>query len=175
MDNPLTTLIEEADNVHFMHKNSTTFGTDSDEILLPAIDKVLKSMNDEDNNLIIVHLIGSHFDYKGRVPKKLKTNFKSSEDYLGNNARDKEFINKFLNPYDSSILFTDTILERLYNKIQAASPQVKAFLYFSDHAEDVYGRKFHNAGAFTYEMTRIPMFILFSEQFKTTYPILVNK
>jgi heptose-I-phosphate ethanolaminephosphotransferase len=174
VDNPLTSLVEEADEVIFMNKNTTTFGTDTDEILLPVVDKVLKSMNDEDNNLIIVHLIGSHFDYKGRVPKKFKTDFISTEDWLGNNARDKKFLKEILNPYDTSILFTDIILEQLYNKFQSAPPKVKAFLYFSDHAEDVYGRKFHYSGKFTYEMARIPMFLLYSQQFKTSYPALVN-
>ncbi|MDR2457308.1 MAG: phosphoethanolamine transferase [Clostridiales Family XIII bacterium] len=174
VDNPLTSLIEEADDVIFTNKNTMRDGTGTDEILLPVVDRVLRSMNNEDNNLIIIHLIGSHFIYERRVPKKFKTNFKSSEGYLGNNARDKELVNKILNPYDTSILFTDTILERLYNKFQSALPKVKAFLYFSDHGEDVYGRKFHNAGKFTYEMTRIPMFILYSQQFKASYPALVS-
>jgi heptose-I-phosphate ethanolaminephosphotransferase len=174
VDNPLSALIEEADEVIFMHKNTTTFGTDTDELLLPVVDKVLKSMNNEDNNLIIVHLLGSHFDYKCRLPKNFKTDFVSSEDYLGNHASDKKFIKDILNPYDASILYTDTILEQLYNKFLSVPSQVKAFLYFSDHAEDVYGRKFHNSGLFVYEMARIPMFLLFSEAYKNRYPNVIK-
>lgn len=166
VDNPLTILAQAADKPLFT--NQARFK--GDEALLPLLDKTLKNINPQENNLIVLHLIGSHAKYQVRYPKSFEKEFPSGEEFLGNHARNKQFVREILNPYDNTIAYTDYILNQIYNKIQAISAPVKTMLFFSDHGEDVYGEKFHNASLFTFDMARIPMFVWFSEEYQKRYP-----
>lgn len=166
VDNPLTILAQAADKTVFT--NQARFK--GDESLLPLLDKTLKEINPQGNNLIVLHLVGSHAKYQVRYPKSFEKEFSSGEEFLGNHARNKQFVQEILNPYDNTIAYTDHILSQIYNKIQSVPAPVKTLLFFSDHGEDVYGEKFHNASLFTFDMARIPMFIWFSSEYQQRYP-----
>lgn len=167
VDNPLTVLADKADVVSFTPR------TGLDEELISLISDKLVDLGE--NNIIFVHIIGSHADYKTRIPRDYDTNFKESgEEYLGNHARDKDFVNNILNPYDASTKYTDANLRKIYETIYSKVPDLSAFVYMPDHGEDVYGKKFHNASIFTYEMARIPVFTLFSNDYKKKYPEKFN-
>lgn len=170
VDNPLTALAEEADKTVFT--NTSRIGTDLD--ILPLVDKALAEADPAENNLILVHIMGSHAKYDKRLPRGFKADFPSGEEYLGNHARDEHFVKKTLNGYDSTILFSDGILKSIYERTEKFPAPVKAFLAFSDHGEDVYGRSFHNSAMFTYEMTHIPMFALLSPEYQKRYPATVS-
>jgi len=164
VDNPLTVLADKAKYVSF------TARTGLDEELLPLINKQLANIDASKNNVIFVHMIGSHADYRTRIPKDYDTNFiESGEEYLGNNARDKDFVQNILNPYDASTRYTGNNLERIYQAISQKVGNISAFIYMPDHGEDVYGKKFHNAAIFTYEMARVPVFMVFSNKYKEKY------
>ena len=91
--------------------------------------------------LVVVHLMGSHGPYFRRYPEKFRPEL---EWY----------------PYDKSILYTDTLLEKMIGMFRE-NPRVKAAVYVSDHSE-VPGVG-HAADLFEPEMTEIPMFLYLSE------------
>ena len=97
--------------------------------------KVLNGLDTQENNLIVLHLMGSHFDYKTRVPKDYSVKFNDTVEELGDYAKDQEFINNILDPYDTSIHYTDNILNQLSKAAKKASVIPDLFVYFSDHGE----------------------------------------
>lgn len=137
----------------------------------PLLDKTLATINPRENNLIIVHLIGSHAPYVSRIPNGYKPNFltlKTDLSYL--DVGRPGFVADILNAYDSSILFTDQTLSEIAKIIRNRIGEVDAFVYFSDHGEDVLGGNAHNASVFTYPMARIPLIIAPSPTWKARYP-----
>lgn len=162
-DNPLTILAEAADEVYFTPR------TGLDGELCNIIQNKIKEIDKNSNNIIFVHMIGSHAEYTSRIPKNYSTQWKESGiEYLGNNARDPEFVSKILDPYDATIKYTDENLKKIYETVKSAVNDLTAFVYLPDHGEDVYGKKFHNASIFTFEMTRVPFFTVFSDSWKNT-------
>ena len=170
VDNPLTALAKEADEMFF---TKSFIGMDLD--LMKPLSKVLSKINPDENNLIIIHLLGSHFEYDKRVPKDFNPYFDNSEEeYIGDNSKDKELI-KRLYDYDRSILYTDKVLNRFYDEFIRMPQKKKLFIYFSDHGEDVYGNKQHDAVRFTWDMAHIPFFMIYSEDYAKEHINLIKK
>jgi heptose-I-phosphate ethanolaminephosphotransferase len=118
-----------------------------DDKLLP----VLPAENSVDNKFIIIHIEGSHFLYKNRYPS----------DYDVYTANDKNYN---IAAYDNSILYTDHILQEIYERV-SKYPDFKAFIYMSDHGEDVDAGKAHGNFDTTFPMLKIPFFIKLSDSF----------
>lgn len=167
LNNPLTTVAEEAENVYFTPKA----GLYVDGKLNDLLEEHIKNMNPDDNNIIIINLMGSHAQYKSRLPKDYPIDFKESgKEYLGDRSEDKDFINNVLNPYDATVKYTDENLQRMYNTIKERVPDLSAYIYVPDHGEDVFGGKQHNASVFNFEMARVPFVMIFSDKWKNKYP-----
>lgn len=170
-DNPLTVLSLDSDYTEFTTR--ARFSSDAD--LIPLLDRVLERLDFSKNNLIILHSIGSHFDYARRVPRGFRPEFVHKEEYLGHHARDAKFMNEILDPYDRTIRFTDVFLQAVSDRLEKTPARIRMLCYASDHGEDVYGRGFHNSGAFTYDMARIPMFVRVSPSYIEKYAATADK
>jgi len=114
-----------------------------DEKVLSGLDE----LNYSDKMLIVIHIMGSHNSYKVRYPKEF-ANF--SGDYS--------------DEYDNSVLYTDYILRRIIDKTENI-PNFQGMIYFSDHGEGIDDNVGHDNNSFTYQMTRIPMFMYMSPSF----------
>ena len=110
-----------------------------------------------DKMLIVVHLMGSHWTYRNRYPKDF-------EKYTGNTLIDE---------YDNSIHYNDVVMKNLYEKISKI-PSFKGMIYFSDHADAVKKNLGHNASNFVPEMTHIPLYMYFSNDYLEKYKAKVN-
>jgi heptose-I-phosphate ethanolaminephosphotransferase len=149
-DTPLTTIAASADhqiwlNTYSGDKTMTTYYDDKLAEVLPSVEKAEKA-------LIVVHLMGCHAVYIERYPSDYNI-------FDDGNVR--------VDTYDNSILFNDHTLESLYEKIKE-NPKFMAMIYYSDHGEDPDRGYTHEASKFTYEMSRIPLVMLFSERFIKT-------
>ena len=131
---------------------------------LRKINKIVEGAADN-NKLIVVHLMGSHADYKQRVRGFDGTAFDSTVGSLGDFSADSNFVSNILNPYDKSIEYTDYKLAELF-KVWEKLPNAGTFTFFSDHGEDVFGKKFHNASLFSFPMIRVPLVFILSDRFK---------
>lgn len=160
IDNPLTVLAEEADEVHFTAKS----GLDTDDKLISLVDKYTKNINPDENNLIIIHLMGSHARYKDRLPKGTDTQWKETGiSYMGDYAKDGDLVND-VNAYDKTIQKDDEIMKAIYDNISAKVSDISAFIFIPDHGEDVYGKRHHDSSQFNWEMARVPFVMLFSDK-----------
>ena len=161
-DTPLNALASEADYVRFVRPVGR---------IAELFDRTLATIDRERNNLIVVHLIGSHAPYASRYPVGYAPGFLEDQKYLtALNKIDSHFVRDFLNEYDTSINYTDNELKAIWNSVQKHAKGVNAFVYFADHGEDVEGMKFHNASVFTFPMSHIPLAIGVSEEWKVRYP-----
>lgn len=159
---------EDADicrNIRSTGKNNM-IKNNYDEALLPIFKHYIDSI--PENLFIILHTYGSHFNYKERYPEKFSVF--QPDDVTNITRKQKE---KLLNAYDNSILYTDHLLCRI-SEILTNSGSCSAFLYASDHGEDIlddHRVKFlHASPNPTFYQLRIPMLMWFSPGYLSAFP-----
>ena len=111
-------------------------------------------MHNSNKALVIVHLMGCHSLYTDRYSEKFAVFSGSTEK---------------VDTYDNCILHNDFVLEQLYTNISAA-PNFMGWLYLSDHGEDPDLNLAHESSKFTFQMSHIPLVMIFSEKFKLEKP-----
>ena len=114
----------------------------------------LKEIPSEGNHFIILHIMGSHSRYLERVPKDFEQLQVAGHD-------------KNTNEYDTTVLYTDQVLQKIFEYARDHM-HLQAMVYASDHGEDM--KLGHGAGAFSFAMVRIPMFIYLSPDYRALYP-----
>lgn len=131
----------------------------------------LRGQNQE-HNLVILHLKGSHVDYRARYPKSF-SRFKP-EMYNRPELTDKQ--RRILADYDNSLLYNDSIVTAVTQRFADKDAVV---IYVPDHGEEIfdgspymYGRM-HNANV-DYRLARnemeIPFWIWGSPQYIEKHP-----
>lgn len=109
------TIMNEAD---FIRTADFSTGQDSasfDMILVEHLEKINISNNEK--QIFFLHLLGSHTSYKKRYPTN-QTLFPNPKNVI--------------EEYDNSIYYTDTVLEKIFNKFKDSK---FLFIYLSDHGE----------------------------------------
>lgn len=147
-DTPTTIISKSANHQFFVEHPDFSY---NDYILLDKFKNL--AFDGQNNNLIFIHLQGNHSLYKFRYPKNYK---KFSDSKVPKQ-----------NDYENSVLFNDFILSELYQKA-IKIPNFKAFVYLSDHGEDV--ALGHNADQFVPRMTTIPFYIAFADSYIKDHP-----
>lgn len=155
-DSIISTIGKRADTYHFLSKGDYhNNGLTTDNDLLPDIKKALLNTNKK-NNLIVVHLIGSHSQACARTQGEYDEFFQSTE----------------LSCYVQSIKNTDKLLENIVD-ISNSTGKSWSLLYFSDH-----GLSYENKGESYAKLTHddkfkqnfeIPLFILSSDSKEKNY------
>lgn len=144
--------------------------TKYDKNLLPHIYSEVNK-NDE-GKMIIIHLMGSHSDYKKRYPPDFNPDLNKPTMHLWG-LHSNEKVNE-INAYDYSIAYTDSFLSDLTNNIPKNKNIV--LVYISDHGESTIGKFYHDSiKEMHYDMFAIPMFVWFSDSFMQQYPSIVEK
>lgn len=171
-DNMVSALAHSADNRQFTQKvyshDLGKLGTD--EALLPLLDNTLQQLDISQNNLLIIHLMGSHTPYQSRYPKNFPEININEVGWVGNLIAKKEKISIYQS-YLTAIQHTDMVLEQLFSRISHYSKAPTFFLYFADHADDIFAKRSgHDWSVFTWSMARIPMFLWLSEGYRERYP-----
>lgn len=116
------------DNIMNLKDNHTGFDAD----LLP----LLKNIDLENNNFIILHQRGSHTPFYAQYPNEYKI---------------------FDHQYDNTVLYTDFIISEIYDYLKNNSPNETHLIFTSDHGEmlgEVKGKKGH--GWFEKEIYYVP-------------------
>jgi heptose-I-phosphate ethanolaminephosphotransferase len=128
-----------ADHKIFVDHTGWADGVSLDEKVLPPFAEALASK--AERKFIVVHLIGSHSEYRRRYPKAFERF-----------PRDTE-----LDQYDNSVVYNDEILSRLLGDLRARTPAT--LTYLSDHGEAFGARGFngHAEGIRDPAINRIPL------------------
>lgn len=139
-DTPITMVAETCD--------TAIWGGTSryDEGLLPH----LKTVNPNEKNFIVMHIMGSHIDYNHRYPKEYQ--IWTDPDTTGRVA-----------DYKNSLVYTDTVLKD-YFEYAEKNLNLNAFIYFSDHGTDP--NRSRDPDETKFIGLRIPLFIYLSDEYK---------
>ena len=109
----------------------------------------LRTVNPKENNFIVLHLMGNHFNFINRYPQ-IFAKFSQPNKY--------DLIPNYLD----SIAYTDYVLKRITEYAQT-NLNLQALLYFSDHATIPDKRRSPNFAGFG--TVRIPMFLYLSNEY----------
>ncbi len=160
---------EEANDVCFIREHIANEFT-SDSQLLPYVRRELAKRPRK--LLIVLHMYGSHFNYRDRYPK-------ANARFLPDLPTEAKAENRpqLLNAYDNTILETDHFLANLISMLKGQGC-ASALLYTSDHGENIFddSRKlFLHASPrpSTYD-TDVPLLIWTSERYNHQYPSTVT-
>lgn len=144
-DTPICLLAKSARRTYWLNNTSNI-------LIKPAIDGVVLAplqsyLNNVDKReVIFIHLMGCHADYKDRYPYQFEI-FDSS--------------------YDNSMRYNDFVAESIF-KLAQQTGKLTAFVYFSDHGEAPEKHLGHDSSRFVFEMARIPFYAWFSDDYIKT-------
>lgn len=149
-DTPTTIIAENSDERYWMNSHAgETFSTNYlDEEVVNKLDEIEYS----DKMLIVLHFMGNHISYEDRYSKDF--DIFSGSDLPG------------MDRYDNSILYNDHVMKTLMDKLQQI-PNFQCMMYMADHGEGASVDMAHDPDSFVWEMARIPMYVIFSEDFLT--------
>lgn len=150
-DTPITLVAQTADHAKWIEDelaNSTHVRYDGD--LLPY----LKEINPNENNFVVIHIMGSHDNYANRYPPEFAR-------WSSNVTRDA------VQEYSNSLAYTDWVLEQIY-QYGKEHLNMQAMLYFSDHGAAP--KSIRRPDGASFAALRIPMFLYLSDEYMQLYP-----
>ena len=148
-ETPITVISSTANHEIWTNGSAKMEGVFFDEELVNRLPKV----DPNKNTLIIIHLMGSHQKYEKRVPKEFRQ-FTGADEVVAS--------------YDNSILYTDYVVDEIYNKAKK-NPAFKVLVYFSDHGEEPHVVGGHDPVNVTYQMLKVPLFVYLSDSYRKNH------
>jgi glucan phosphoethanolaminetransferase (alkaline phosphatase superfamily) len=168
-DTPVSVFAREADVVQFMNLGGYTNSSNFDDILLAPLQHALA--DPAPKKLIVLHTLGSHWNYSQRHPKEFDKWQPSLYGVDKPAYTDLKIKPQMNNSYDNSVLYTDWFLSQAIGKLKAQQQPV-SMLYVADHGQTLYDGAcrlaFH--GHNTIHEFRVPAFVWYSDQYKERYP-----
>ncbi len=173
-DTPVSVFAREANVVQFLNLGGFTNRSNLDEVLFDPLRLALADRAPK--KLIVLHTLGSHWNYSQRHPKafdKWQPSLFGVDKPVYTDLAIKPELN---NSYDNSILYTDWFLAQVIGQLKAAD-RAAALLYVADHGQTLYDGSctiaFH--GHNTQHEFRVPAFMWYSDQYKERYPNKVQE
>jgi len=173
-DTPVSVFAKEADVVDFLNLGGFTDNSNYDEILFDPLARALADASPK--KLIVLHTLGSHWNYSHRYPKQFD---KWQPSLFGVDKpvfTDIDIKDKLNNSYDSSILYTDWFLDRVIETLKG-TPAPASLLYVADHGQTLYDKScklvFHGHNT-QYEF-HVPAFAWYSDAYAAHYPAKVDQ
>ena len=154
---------EEADEVHFI-KNDGKEHADAE--LMPLVRDIIGQ--EHAKQLIVMHLYGSHFNYRERYPDSLAAFMPDtpSEARLENRA-------SLCNAYDNTLRALDDLLDKLCT-LAADTVTATTLVYTSDHGENLYDDErhlfLHASPRPSYYELHVPLIIYTSQAYRDAHP-----
>lgn len=162
---------EEADLCLFpTSKQMDYHGADTyDDRYLPILDSLIR--NGRKDQFIVLHTMGSHWDYSRRYPAVFDY-FKPSGKTVSVSPPVASRKQAIFNSYDNSIRYTDYIIDSVIGIVKKY--QLPSYVFFlADHGEDIFDQNpnkifFHLV---TSKVTlHVPLFIWTSDEYNKLYP-----
>src|SRR5476651_1692210 len=155
--------------VQFLNLGGFTNNSNFDQILLQPLKNAMA--DPAPKKLIVLHTLGSHWNYSQRYPKefdKCQPSLFGVDKPVYTDTAIKPQLN---NSYDSSILYTDWFLSHVIDTLRD-SQQLTSMMYVADHGQTLddgtCNLAFH--GHNTQFEFHIPALVWYSDQYQETYP-----
>ncbi|MDH2014575.1 phosphoethanolamine transferase CptA [Pseudomonas juntendi] len=164
----LTTFSQQTDVPVYLNNQRNQNASQYDDVVLAPFEKALQ--DPAPNKFIIVHLLGTHMDYRYRYPDA----YAHFTDKQGAPSALTDDQVQTYNFYDNAVRYNDFVVSSLIKRYAAGSPN--GFLvYLSDHGEDVYSSGNHdrlgrNESAPTRPMYTIPFLVWTSPSWQAQHP-----
>ena len=154
-DTPITLVAETADHSEWLESTlANTREKKYDNDLLPYLEK----LNPNENNFVIIHIMGSHDNFYNRYPPEFTK--------WGDPNVDIPEVG-----YANSLAYTDQFLQKVYN-YAVENLNLQVMLYFSDHG--AIPGKLRDPDMTGFINARIPMFLYLSREYQYLYPETVR-
>jgi glucan phosphoethanolaminetransferase (alkaline phosphatase superfamily) len=173
-DTPVSVFAKEADVVDFLNLGGFTDNSNYDEILFGPLKHAVA--DPAPKKLIVLHTLGSHWNYSHRYPKQFDKWLPSLYGVDKPVFTDIDIKEKLNNSYDSSILYTDWFLDHVIGTLKDAS-QPAAMLYVADHGQTLYdnGCRLAFHGHNTQYEFHVPAFAWYSDAYAERFPDKVTQ
>jgi glucan phosphoethanolaminetransferase (alkaline phosphatase superfamily) len=116
--------------------------------------------------LLVLHTMGSHIDYRYRVPESARYFSKAPDASL-------------LDYYDDSIRYTDYLLHQIISELEKQAEEPALIFYVSDHGQDLalakIGQPSQGQQRFAATMAHIPALVWFNDSYLKAWPDVVDK
>ncbi len=133
---------------------------DHDEVMLPLIEDYLKK---DGSKFIIIHTVGSHWDYAKRYPKEFEKFNPGCRPPTWGKRDMRDCSDKALiSIYDNSILYTDFVLSKIIDLIRDKN---SFMIYVSDHGQSLGENGIYAQGGTAPEQFNIPFIFWGSEKY----------
>lgn len=173
-DTPVSVFAKEADVVDFLNLGGFTDNSNYDEILFGPLKHAVA--DPAPKKLIVLHTLGSHWNYSHRYPKQFDKWLPSLYGIDKPVYTDIRIKDKLNNSYDSSILYTDWFLDHVIGTLKEADKPA-AMLYVADHGQTLYDNScrlaFHGHNT-QYEF-HVPAFAWYSDTYAERFPDKVTQ
>jgi glucan phosphoethanolaminetransferase (alkaline phosphatase superfamily) len=168
-DTPVSVFAKEADVIQFLNLGGFTNNSNFDQILFDPLKFAIADQAPK--KLIVLHSLGSHWNYSHRYPKEFdrwQPSLYGIDKPAYTNTAIKPQLN---NSYDSSILYTDWFLSNVIGMLKQ-SGQRSALMYVADHGQTLYDKTcdlaFH--GHNTQFEFHVPAFVWYSDRYAARHP-----
>lgn len=145
-DTPTTLVANTADQAKWTHQELNQVQYDGS--LVDFLDEV----DPAENNLVVFHFMGSHFNYENRFPPAFRR---------WGNAHEHE------PNYKNTLCYTDHVLQRIFETARQRL-NLQAMVYCSDHADVPNRHRVPNFGGF--RDTRIPLMVWMGDEYLDSKP-----
>jgi glucan phosphoethanolaminetransferase (alkaline phosphatase superfamily) len=168
-DTPVSVFAKEADVIQFLNLGGFTNNSNFDQILFDPLKIAIADRAPK--KLIVLHSLGSHWNYSHRYPKQFdrwQPSLYGVDKPVYTDTAIKPQLN---NSYDSSILYTDWFLANVIGMLKQ-SEQRTALMYVADHGQTLYDNSCNLAfhGHNTQYEFHVPAFVWYSERYAARHP-----
>ncbi|MES2128834.1 MAG: phosphoethanolamine transferase [Pseudomonadota bacterium] len=173
-DTPVSVFAKEADVIQFLNLGGFTNNSNFDQVLLDPLKIALA--DPAPKKLIVLHSLGSHWNYSQRHPKEFDKWQPSLYGVDKPAYTDLKIKPQMNNSYDNAILYTDWFLAQVIDTLRQ-SKELTSLMYVADHGQTLYDKgcnlAFH--GHNTQFEFHVPAFVWYSDDFRERYPEKVEQ
>lgn len=131
-DTSISLYAREAADVQFLNPATYEHRSNLDEVLLAPLRAILAQPG---RHLVVLHFLGSHFDYSLRYPASFDHFHPSLQSAPAAAPDSALYAEQLDNSYDNSLRYTDHVLAEVLDAVQQRGGQ-GVVAYFSDHGVD---------------------------------------
>ena len=150
VDTPVTLVANTSDVAKWTLQEKTVKRTPYDEFLFNYLDEV----DPEQNNFLVIHLKGNHFNFINRYPEECR---------VWGKAEDNDNVTE----YNNSLHYTDSII-RKFHEYAKERLNLQAMVYMSDHGCTPTNSRRRVATDFV--NSRVPLMTWLSDEYIATHP-----
>jgi glucan phosphoethanolaminetransferase (alkaline phosphatase superfamily) len=134
-DSSIALHAREAEHSRFLNPTDYRGAGVHDGALLEPLSDILA--RDEPRQLIVLHTLGSHFNYADRYPDGFDKFQPSQTGELAPSLHDRSQKEAMNNSYDNSVYYTDWLLSEIIARLRATDSRA-TLLYVADHGENLF-------------------------------------